>query len=320
MVAGKKELKEGNEYMQSYCSDDYWDDIALLDGSVDLHFHSGPSVFPRIFDHAGAVKEATERKLKAVVLKDHYYPTYNDVYFIKKYIHTDKQPIVFGGVALNNSIGGINPHAMDIAVKAEVKIVWMPTVSSKNHIDHHNSQRNNFLFPTSSQKLLIEPSITILDDKGNLKQEVYEVLEIIASNPNIILANGHLSYMETKVLFSQARKMGINKLLVNHPTFLMECSADDLKIFTDQGAFIEHSAGMIHPDSIFYSISIEKLINYIDVVGLESTIISSDLGQIDNPLPAEGMLFVIKALLKNGFKEDDIQRLISKNAASLLEI
>jgi len=304
--------------MTNFYTDDYNREKVLLKGSIDLHFHSGPSVFPRIFDHAGAAKEASEKELKAVVLKDHYYPTYNSVYFVNRYIHTEQPPHVFGGLVLNNCIGGVNPLAVDVAIKAGAKIIWMPTVSSKNHIDHHSSQKSNFLFPTSSHKLLIETGITILDAKGKLKQEVEEVLEIIAASPDVILANGHLSYNETKGLFEKAHKAGVHRLLINHPTFLMECSAEDLKLFTEQGAFIEHSAGMIHPKSSYYSISIETLVHFIRTVGIERTIISSDLGQVGNPLPIEGMLFVVKKLLEVGFNENDIHKLVSQNAASLL--
>lgn len=301
-------------------SDDYSKEIAILEGAVDLHFHSGPSVYPRMFDHAGAVKEAADKKFKAVVLKDHYYPTYNGVYFVKKYIHADLPMSVYGGIALNNCIGGVNPYAVDVAAKAGAKIVWMPTVSSANHIVHHSSQKDDFKFPKSSHKLIIEEGITILDEKGQLKDEVQEVLEVLASFPEIILANGHLTYEETIALFKKAKEAGIQKLLVNHPTFLMECLAEDLKQLTALGAYIEHSAGMIHPDSIFYSISIDKLVHYIRTVGLDRTIISSDLGQVNNPLPVEGLLFTAKKLIDVGFSDNEIIQLFSKNAANLLGI
>jgi len=311
----KGEIKMENNYEITHSRE-----LDLLKESVDLHFHSAPAVFPRIFDHAGAVDEASKRGLKALVLKDHYYPSYDAAYFIRKYIHTSNRPFVFGGLALNNSVGGVNPFAVDVALKADVKIIWMPTVSSKNHIDHHSAQKSNFKFPKSSYKLLVEKPITIIDSEGKLKREVNEVLDVITKKPDVIIANGHLSYAETKALFERAHKIGISKLLINHPTFLMDCSAEDLKLFTKKGVFIEHSAGMIHPESSYYSIPVEKLVHYIKTVGIDNTIISSDLGQANHPLPIEGMVFVVKSLLEEGFSESEIHKLVSQNASSLLGI
>ncbi len=46
---------------------------ALLEGAIDLHCHSGPSVMPRDIDHIEALRQASEVKMKAILIKDHYY-------------------------------------------------------------------------------------------------------------------------------------------------------------------------------------------------------------------------------------------------------
>ena len=45
----------------------------LINGAVDLHCHSGPSVMPRYFDHYEAMQEASSAGLRAILIKDHYY-------------------------------------------------------------------------------------------------------------------------------------------------------------------------------------------------------------------------------------------------------
>ena len=47
----------------------------LMRGAVDLHCHSGPSVMERLVDHIEAVEEAATNGMRAVLFKDHYYPT-----------------------------------------------------------------------------------------------------------------------------------------------------------------------------------------------------------------------------------------------------
>ncbi|MDB5519844.1 MAG: hypothetical protein JWQ17_6602 [Tardiphaga sp.] len=50
---------------------------------------------------------------------------------------------VYSGVALNNSNGGINPHAVDHTVRMGGTIVWMPTLAAKNHIDKSSTETKN---------------------------------------------------------------------------------------------------------------------------------------------------------------------------------
>ena len=46
---------------------------------------------------------------------------------------------VYGGIALNQWVGGINPYAVELCLRMGGRCVWFPTVSSSAHIDHHNS-------------------------------------------------------------------------------------------------------------------------------------------------------------------------------------
>ena len=45
----------------------------LLDGAIDLHCHSGPSVMPRSIDHIEVAEEASKVGMKAILYIDHYY-------------------------------------------------------------------------------------------------------------------------------------------------------------------------------------------------------------------------------------------------------
>src|SRR5262245_55763914 len=116
--------------------DDVIDD--LLKGAVDLHVHSGPSVMARQVDHIDAMEQAASAGMRAILFKDHYYPTAPIVELIRaRYAHTGVE--AFGGLVLNNAMGGFNPYAVEHALKLGTKIIWMPTVSAANHIrEGHN--------------------------------------------------------------------------------------------------------------------------------------------------------------------------------------
>ena len=48
------------------------DRARLLDGAIDVHVHSYPDDRPRSIDALEVAKLARERKLRAIVLKNHY--------------------------------------------------------------------------------------------------------------------------------------------------------------------------------------------------------------------------------------------------------
>ena len=54
--------------------------------------------------------EAQQHHFSAFVVKDHYCPTMLSAYIAEKYVG-DGSCRVFGGIALNNSVGGINLKA-----------------------------------------------------------------------------------------------------------------------------------------------------------------------------------------------------------------
>ena len=88
---------------------------ALLHGFVDTHVHAGPTLTVREFDIWQLIQEAETGGFAAVVLKDHFIPTVPIARAIQeKLIETPVK--IFGSLALNNSVGGINPKAVEIAI------------------------------------------------------------------------------------------------------------------------------------------------------------------------------------------------------------
>src|SRR3954449_13362152 len=166
----------------------------LLRDAVDLHYHSGPSPFPRRLDPAASAKHYDAHGFKAVVYKSHHHNTVMDVLSIKASVLDELRVRVFGGIAINGLVGGLNPRAVEMSLRMGGKIVWFPTMSSHPHIEHH-AQATASGFPTSTLKLRPEDPITVLDEGGRLKPEVHEIIELIREE-GAILASGHLSPRE----------------------------------------------------------------------------------------------------------------------------
>jgi hypothetical protein len=284
---------------------------SLLEGAVDLHCHSGPAAMPRILGHLEAFQMAEDAKFKALVYKDHYYVGMPHCAVLKD-IYPDSKVELFSGIALNNASGGVNPHAVDHALKLGAKIVWMPTFSAKNHIEAYASKS----FPKTAKPMLPPIPLTVLDANGKLIDEAKQICDLIAEE-DVILAGGHLSVQELFVLFEEAKARGVKKLMVNHPTYIIGCSDEDIRSLVSMGAYMEHSICMFVPSRAKQH-DIHDLVHLIEVAGADRTILGSDLGLTQAPKPVDGYRMIVSDLLDVQVSNDVIRQITSTNAAKLL--
>lgn len=284
----------------------------LLVGTIDLHCHSGPSVMPRDIDHIEAVKEASQAGMRAVLFKDHYYSATPIVRLLERH-YDDLGVTMLSGVPLNNTSGGINPYAVNHGLALGARLIWMPTFSAANHIRHDHRHRS---LPTSME--LMKPKmLTVVDDMGYITDDVKQILDQIAK-ADAVLSAGHLHISEIWPLFEEAVARGVNRRLVNHPTFVIDANLVDIAELASNGAFIEHSMCMFTPDCRFKIYEPEVVNDLVNAGGFEQTIFGSDLGQVDNPTPVEGFKRVIGVCIKLGYSDEHIRALTGGNAARLM--
>jgi hypothetical protein len=288
---------------------------ALLVGAVDLHCHSGPAAMPRVLDHHEAMMDCAAAGFRALLYKDHYYLGVPHALILEK-LFPDSGVRLFSGLVLNNANGGINPHAVDHAASIGAKIIWMPTVSAENHIAQLTGQGKTF--PKTKRKMLDPIPLSALDANGAISDAVKACLDIIAE-ANLLLAGGHLPARELHLLFDEAKRRGVKKMLVNHPTYLVGCTDEDIRSLVGLGVYMEHSICMF-ADGKSKKFDAGQLAHLIDVAGVDRTILSSDLGLLDNPRPVDGFRQIVHILLDLQFSPTDIRTLISTNAAGLLDL
>ncbi|MEI9852415.1 MAG: DUF6282 family protein [Sphingomonas sp.] len=289
----------------------------LLVGAVDLHCHSGPSVMARDLNHVEAMEEAAAAGFRGMLIKDHYYSATPIVALLKQ-THGHLGVELFSGVPLNNSNGGFNKHAVDAGCSLGANLVWMPTFSAKNHIDSPFGIKAGF--PHTINKMIPFDPLTPIDDNGEVKDEVKEILDLVAQY-DVILSGGHMHVSEIFKVFEEARKRGVTKLLVNHPTFILDASKEDIrKLATELDAYIEHSLCMYiklttRPKAMYPP---EELDALIQAGTVDRTILASDLGQKGNDHPVLGFRNVIEECIGLGYSDEDIRKMISGNPLRLL--
>lgn len=285
---------------------------ALLKGAIDLHCHSGPSVMDRCVDHIDALEEAAVAGMRGLLFKDHFYSVAPIVELLKRrYQHLGVE--MFSGVPLNDTSGGLNPYAVDHGLKLGARLVWMPTFSAANHIRHN---KRGHLLPTKVP-MLPATMLTVVNEKGQLKDEVKFILDRIAAF-DAVLSAGHLHISEIWPLFEEAKQRGVKRRLVQHPTYVIDATLNDIRELADSGAFIEHSVCMFIDESRFKEWTGEELKQMIAAATVEQTILGSDLGQIKNPTPVTGFRAAIRLCIELGFSDKEIRKLVGGNAARLI--
>jgi len=270
----------------------------FLEGAVDLHVHSAPDIDERRFNDIELAREAARAGMSAILIKSHQNSTVERAYLVSQWIPEIR---VLGGLVLNDTVGGLNPAAVRLAVKMGAKQVWMPTRSARNHRSYEG----------------LGDGISVLDEHGQLLPAVEEILQILAGS-GCILGTGHLSQLETFTLIGRAREVGGVKVLVTHPewgpTFY---SVDQQKVLAAGGkvmferCFVSttHRCGFV---------PFETIERAITDTGVENTVLSTDLGQPDTPPPVEGLRQYAERLCSTGFSVDDVRRMMQSNPARLL--
>lgn len=287
---------------------------ALLVGAVDPHVHSGPSIAPRGIDHLELLRETSAAGFAAIVTKDHDYSGVMTAALIAKH-YPELKTKIFSSIVLNNVVGGFNPYAVEHTAAMGGKIVWFPTLAAENHLRWEKT--SSWVHPASTQKMRPATGIPVLNPDKTVRDDVKEVIDIIAKN-DMVLASGHLHISETWLVFEEARRRGVNRIVLTHPEDIVDASMNDVAGIAKMGAYVEHSLCMFIEGSKFKTCDSADLRKHIDAAGVDQTVLCSDLGQTGTIGPIEGIRRGIRLCMDLGYNDDQIRKMVSSNAARML--
>lgn len=280
-------------------------------GVIDMHVHSHPDVFGRNMDDFDVAQLAKARGMRGIVIKSHVAETASRAALVMKVVPGIE---VFGGIALNKAVGGINPDAVEWMHRTyggRGKMVWLPTFESDKHAK---------TFGGPDQKgLTVAPN-------GQVSPEMEAVLKIIARE-NLILATGHIHPEEVIAVVKKGKELGVKNMLVTHGlTSVPGLTMAQAKDVAANGAvievcFLQFMAGANAPLPFlthWTQINAKHVAQAVKEFGAQSVLISSDLGQSGNMVHPDGMEAAIAAMKKEGISDADIDTMIRKNPARLL--
>lgn len=273
-----------------------------LEGVIDIHAHSAPDSVPRSIDSIDLAKLAQSRGMRAIVLKNHYEPTASTAYLVHKVVPEIQ---VFGGIDLNLSVGGMNPEAVEkmaLTTGHLGKLVWMGTFDTHAQVLKSKEQR---------------PFVAVARN-GELLPETKAVIAMIKKY-DLVMATGHNSGEEDLMLIREARKQGVAQMVVTHamlsPIYM---TIAQMKEAAGMGAYVEFVYnGLVGSAKEF---SFQDYAKAIREVGVEHCILSSDMGQVGNPLHPDGLQLFFDGLQKQGFSHSEIDQMSKVNPARLLSL
>lgn len=280
-------------------------------GTIDFHVHSEPDVFGRSMDDIDVAVLAKRKGMRAIVLKNHVTMTADRAVLVMKAVPGIE---VFGGIVLNNAVGGINPAAVEWMVRmsgGRGRVVWLPTFDSDKHV-----------------KTLVDPKASGIEvaPGGKVTPAVEAVLKIIARE-NLVLATGHIHAEEVVAVVRRAKELGVKNILITHAlTNIPGLSMDQVREVTGMGAIIEYCylQSMTGPDAQhawmkhWKKVSLKEVAQVVAEVGADHMLLSTDLGQHANMTHPDGMEDMITGLLKEGVPQADVDKMVKSNPARLL--
>jgi Family of unknown function (DUF6282) len=274
----------------------------LVVGAIDMHCHHGPDPHrERSVDAAEAVAEAEALGLGGVVLKSHVYPTGPVAVLMQK---TVRRLRVFGGICCDFEVGGLNPAAVEVALRTGAKVVWMPTFSS-------TVDRRKLRLPG--------PGIPLLDADGRLVPAVEDILRLVRAH-DAVVATGHTDLPEQFALVDAARALGVHTVMTHALETLVgpDHTLAHVVELAARGATIEFTYLTCIPGGMAATEEPAAFAHAMMTVGPERAIMSTDFGQAKSPHPAEGMRMFIDEMLAAGVPPAAVDTMARRNPARLL--
>ncbi|GLW63759.1 hypothetical protein Arub01_20030 [Actinomadura rubrobrunea] len=268
----------------------------------DCHVHAAPDIVPRIGDDADVLDAYRSDGFHGFVLKGHYESTVGRARALSR----GGMPVL-GGITLNQAAGGINPAAVAAALAAGGRVVWMPTA------DAHTQERAGLPRLCDRERRLDRRVFAVPPVDPDAQTAADLVLALIADH-DAVLATGHLSGPECAWLLDRARRFGIRRVLLTHPSYTVPAlTPAEIAELAEAGAHVEITAyQLLHQPGC----TAAALAAVARAAG-DRLVLSSDAGQPDSPPPPQALLRLVDELAGQGLDRGALEAAASTVPARL---
>ncbi|MBP5292025.1 MAG: hypothetical protein J6Y90_05360 [Lachnospiraceae bacterium] len=243
-----------------------------MKGVCDMHVHTNPDLRLRAYNDFELAEAGVRVGARAIVIKSHLGFTVaraamaNE--FIRRTYGENTGFTMYGGVVMNKVIGGVNPEAVEKALKLGAKVVWLPTQSAKRHLEKMGQD------PMKGIELVRD---------GKVVPELVDVFRLI-KDYDVTLGTAHVSPEEAFVVVEAARDAGVKKIVVTHPEWwVVDMSvADQVRLVKDYDVILERCYAQNMGGGAYKS-NLPDNLDIIREVGYKNVMVDTDGGQTENP-------------------------------------
>lgn len=275
----------------------------MIQGIIDMHYHSAPDVKPRKLDDLQLMEQGVRLQARAVVIKTHFAPTADRARLVnrvrqEKYPHSDFE--LFGGIALNHSVGGLNPYAVETALKLGAKVVWLPTLDAENQLRRDGKSGG----------------IRLVED-GRAVDALQPIFRLIRQY-DVCLQTGHISAEECFPVVEAARRAGVEKIVITHPEYHVVgmTLAQQKQMVKDYGVLLEREYAQ--PVADRFVSNLQSNLEAILELGPEHILLATDSGQVDTPCWQDALEHSWRFYRDAGLSESQLRQMLVTNPAWLL--
>lgn len=299
--------------------------ISIRD-AIDMHCHSGPSLFNRLGDALDISIRAAEAGMRGIVFKTHHLDSSDRCYFVNRALaekYGANENITFkaiSAIVLNLYQGGLNKLAVRESLKQGGRLVFMPTLHAANHAEHFGPLGSYRLNSMKAEEPPASSAITVLNEAGELNDATKEIVQVVKEY-DAVIGTSHLSPREWEVLIPYAESQNV-KVVLTHAFVLPHIPIDYYVKMSEMGAYIELCSSNSGAVSVALGDghTLHQAIELIEAVGAEKCVISSDAGQPFNPWPHESIQQYAQSLHEFGVSEEKLRIMMVENPRKLLKI
>ncbi len=275
----------------------------MIQGIIDLHYHSGPDVKPRKLSDLELMEQGVRMDARAVVIKTHFAPTADRAALVNR-IRREKYPDsvfeLFGGIALNRSVGGLNPYAVETALKLGAKVVWLPTLDAENQLCKDGRSGGIQLVRDGKAVPELEPIFALIRDH------------------DVCLQTGHIGGEECFPVVEAAKKAGVKKIVITHPEYHVVGMTleQQARIVGDFDVLLEREYAQ--PVGSRFVSNLGSNVDAIREIGAEHMILATDSGQVNTPYWCDAVKESIVYYESAGISEQALETMMIQNPGKML--
>jgi hypothetical protein len=268
-------------------------------------------MLPRRGDDLALARDAKAAGLAAAVHRHHFSQTAE-----RARIASDATGFrLLGAILLNDPVGGLNVHAVDLALRMGAVWISLPTVMARWY-----RARLARLHPDRQKSVSFgRGDISALDDGGRLLPVVDEILDLVAAK-NAAFNLGYVSHAEMVAVSDAAARHGVNKVVVTSPLTSGGLTPSELDVLMARDTtVIELTSYSMYPGRLggadISPVDAARLIRH---AGVSRCVLSSDGGSAGSPPPAEILAWGCSRLAEQGLTAAELTALVRTNPAYLV--